>query len=351
MGKNFRWTSALALRITMAYRLKNIADQVIVVTGASSGIGLATACKAAAKGARVVLAARNEAALQSIVRRIEANGGRAIYVVADVAKLEDLRNVVEAAISTFGGFDSWVNNAGIGVFGRLDQVSDSDNRRLFDVNFWGLVYGTQIAAAHLRRKGGAIINLGSVVSDVGFPVQGMYAASKHAIKGFSDAYRMELQEAGAPISLTLIKPTSIDTPFPRNAKNYLDQEPKLPPPVYRPEDVADAIIHAAQHGGRDYYIGGAGKLVSTINKHFPALIDFFGARTIPGQCVSGQPPARAPDGNMYGAGVGGDIHGCSPHHVMTSLYTKASMNPGVSGALLTVAGLAASALLGLRTPR
>jgi NAD(P)-dependent dehydrogenase (short-subunit alcohol dehydrogenase family) len=335
----------------MVYRLKNISDQVIVVTGASSGIGLATAYLAADRGARVVLAARNETALQGIVQRIKASGAKAIYVVADVANVDDVQDVAEQATRTFGGFDTWVNNAGIGVFGRLDQVSDADNRRLFDVNFWGLVYGTQIAAVHLRRKGGAIINLGSVVSDVGFPVQGMYAASKQAIKGFTDAFRMELQEAGAPISLTLIKPTSIDTPFPRNAKNYLDQEPKLPPPVYRPKDVADAIVYAAQHGGRDYYIGGAGKLVSTVNKHFPTLIDFFGARTIPGQSVSARSAAPARDGNMYGASVGGDIHGSSPHHVMTSLFTKASIDPVISGALLTFAGLAASALIGSRVKK
>jgi hypothetical protein len=234
------------------------------------------------------------------------------------------------------------------VFGRLDEVSDADDRRVFDVNFWGLVYGTKLAATHLRAKGGAIINLGSVVSDVGFPVQGMYAASKHAVKGFTAAYRMELQEAGAPISVTLIKPTSINTPFPRNAKNYLHQEPKLPPPVYRPEDVAHAIVHAAQHGGRDYYIGGGGKLVSLVNQHFPALIDFLGARYIPGQSVSGRPPARAPDGNIYGPGAGGDVHGESPHHVMASLYTKASMSPLVSRALLIIAGAAATALLGSR---
>jgi NAD(P)-dependent dehydrogenase (short-subunit alcohol dehydrogenase family) len=328
----------------MVYRLKNIADQVVVVTGASSGIGLATAYEAARRGARVVLAARNEGALQEAVQRIEAAGGNATYVVADVTKVEDLKNIADTAIRLFGGFDTWVNNAGIGVFGRLDEVSNADDRRVFDVNFWALVDGTKIAAAHLRAKGGAIINLGSVVSDVGFPVQGMYAASKHAIKGFTDAYRMELQEADAPVSITLIKPTSINTPFPRNAKNYLHQEPKLPPPVYRPEDVAAAIVHAAQYGGRDYYIGGGGKLVSLVNQHLPALIDFFGARIIPGQSVSGKPPMRGSGGNMYGPGGGGDVHGDTPHHVRTSLYTKVSMNPLMSGALI-IAGAAAGMLL------
>ena len=333
----------------MAHKLKKIADQVVVITGSSSGIGLATAFEAANRGARVVLVARNKAALQDAVRKIEAGGGRAIHVVADVAEPEALKHAADTAIRTFGGFDTWVNNAGIGVFGHLDDVSDADSHRVFDVNFWGLVNGTKIAAGHLRRKGGAIINLGSVVSDVGFPVQGMYAASKHAIKGFTDAYRMELQEEGAPISVTLIKPSSIDTPFPRHAKNYMAQEPKLPPPLYQPEDVADAIIHAAQHGGRDYYIGGGGKLVSLVNQHLPSLIDFFGARVIPRLSLSGMPRQRAPGGNLYDAGSDGEVHGESPHHVMTSAYTKLSTSPLLSGALLALAGVAAATLLGAAT--
>src|SRR4029079_1622040 len=103
----------------------------------------------------------------------------------------------------------WVNNAGTSIFGKLEEISEDDHRRLFDINFWGLVSGSLVAAKHLRRRGGAIINLGSVASDNALPLQGMYSATKHAIKAFTDALRMELEAEGAPVSVTLIKPTSI----------------------------------------------------------------------------------------------------------------------------------------------
>ena len=128
-----------------------------------------------------------------------------------------------------------------------DSSSEANAWRLFEINFWGTVYGSLIAAEHLKRRGGALINVGSVASDLALPIQGMYSASKHAVRGFTDALRMELEEAGAPVSVTLIKPTSINTPLPQHARNDTDREPKLPPPVYEPEEVAMAILHAAQH--------------------------------------------------------------------------------------------------------
>lgn len=326
----------------MAVSLKPIQDQVIVITGASSGIGLATAYRAADDGARVVLVARNGAALERIVARIRGKGGQAIAVVADVANRPDLQRVAEEAIKAYGGFDTWVNNAGTGVFGRLEQVSDEDHRRLFDVNFWGLVYGTQIASAHLKSKGGAIINLGSVLSDVAFPIQGMYCASKHAIKGFTDAFRMEIEEAGAPVSITLIKPASIDTPFPQHAKNYLDEEPTLPPPIYAPEDVAAAIVYAAAHGGRDYYIGGGGKLISSLNKRIPSAIDWLGSRM--GGMESSGPPNRPRAGSLRQAGEDGEVHGNPKHMVRRSLYTNAQTHPMIAAAIVA-AGVTGVALL------
>ena len=114
------------------------------------------------------------------------------------------------------------------------DVATEDLRRLFETNFWGVVYGSRIAVDNLRERGGALINLGSETSDAAVPLQGIYSASKHAVKGFTDAMRMEVEADKLPISITLIKPTAIHTPLPENAKNYLSYEPRLPPPLYAP---------------------------------------------------------------------------------------------------------------------
>jgi NAD(P)-dependent dehydrogenase (short-subunit alcohol dehydrogenase family) len=151
-----------------------------------------------------------------------------------VGKEEDVHRLCQTAIRRFGQFDTWVNNAGTSIFGRLTEVPHEDSRRLFEMNFWGLVYGSLEAIKHFgeRKQAGALINVGSVLSDRAIPIQGMYCATKHAVKAFTDALRMELEAEGAPISVTLVKPSSIDTPFPKRAKNWMDQEPTLPPPIY-----------------------------------------------------------------------------------------------------------------------
>jgi short-subunit dehydrogenase len=292
-----------------------------------------------------VLTSRNEQVLARIVDEINETGGQAIYVAADVADREALQRVADIAIDRFGGFDTWVNDAGLGIVGRLEEVSEGDSRRMFDTNFWGLVNGSLIAAGHLKARGGAIINIGSVASDVAFPLQGMYTASKHAVKGFTDALRIELEEAGAPICVTLIKPAAIDTPFMHHARNYTDREPKLPPPVYEPKEVAIAILHAATHWKRDIYVGGGGKMMSTLNKHTPRIMDKMNERMIINQMHRDEPP-RDPAGALHEAGRDGHARGDEPGRIRkTSLVTRASMYPVLTGAAL-VAGVAAAAWFG-----
>lgn len=330
----------------MAVKLKKLSDQVIVLTGASSGIGLATARMAAKAGARLVLAARSENALRQLTEEITRDGGQAVYVVADVSKQEDVSKIARKAEEAFGGFDTWVNNAGIGMYGKIEDVNIEDMRHLFDTNVWGLVYGSREAVKHLKQRGGALINVGSTVSERAVPLQGIYSASKHAVKGFTDAFRMELEHEGAPVSVTLVKPGAIDTPFTTNAKNYLEAEPQHVPPVYAPETVARAILHCAETPVRDVFAGGGGKLLAALENHAPRLTDkYMQATSIEGM-KSDRPPRPREENALDRPSENLAERGNYTGHVMeTSLYTQASLHPVLAGAAIVGAGLAIAALV------
>jgi short-subunit dehydrogenase len=291
--------------------LKPLDQQVIVITGASSGIGLATVEAAAKQGARLVLAARSGQALQEICQKINDAGGQAVYVIADVGKREQVEHVAEVALQKFGRIDTWINDAGGSIYGRLDEVSDEDNRRLFDTNFWGVVYGSLVALPHLKTNGGALINVGSEVSEAVVPLQGMYSASKHAVKGFTDALRVEIEEIDkAPVSITLIQPTAVNTPFPQHARNYMDQEPKLPTPQIDPKDVAEAILKAAVKPERSVKVGTMAVLNTATAKLAPGLGDKMAAKQADRQQYD-QPPVN-PEGALHQAGGTGHIYGPGP---------------------------------------
>ena len=324
-------------------RHKNLGDQVLVITGASSGIGLVTAREAARRGARLVVAARAEEALQRLVEEIRRGGGEAVYVAADVGRQEDVERIRDAALRHFGGFDTWVNNAGVSIYGNMTEVSVEDMRRLFETNFWGVVYGSLTAARHLRGRGGAIINVGSVLSDRAVPVQGIYSASKHAVKGFTDALRMELEAEGAPVSVTLIKPSGIDTPYTRHAKNYMDKEPGIPPPVYAPETVAEAILHCAVTPERDVVVGGGGKALSVAEQYAPRLTDRMMEAAFFDMQQQQEPARPHPNNGIDGpSGTLEERGGQAAYVSESSLYTKAALHPFVTAAVLIGAGLALS---------
>jgi short-subunit dehydrogenase len=322
----------------MKPELKKLSEQTIVITGPTSGIGLVTARMAAKRGARVVLAARTGGALRELTEEIRGQGGQAEYAVADVSDRRQVQDIANLAIEKFGGFDTWVNNAAVSIYGKFEDVSLEDQRKLFETNYWGVVHGSLVAAAHLKERGGALINVGSALSDRAMPIQGAYCASKHAVKGFTDGFRMELEHDGAPISVTLIKPSSIDTPYRRHAKNYLRNEPKNPWPVYAPEPVAEAILYAAENPIRDIYVGGAGRGLSVASFLVPRLTDRV--------MESGMFPAQEEDYPSSGAHTGLDQPsgtllergGYSGHVSKSSLYTKSSLHPFIAGGLFA-AGL------------
>ena len=296
----------------MAARLKKVKDQVIVITGASSGIGLATATEAAKRGAKVVLAARSDQTLDGVVKQITAAGGDATAVPCDVTDRAQVDELAAAAVRKYGRVDTWVNNAGMGMWGRLDETPEADARRLFDINFWGLVNGCLAALPHLKKDGGALINVGSEVSDAFAPLQGMYVATKHAVKGYTDCLRVEIEEVDkAPVSITLIQPGATDTPFPEHARNVTDQEPKLPNPQDDPGHVAEAILDAAETHTREKKVSTSALLNATMAKVAGGVADFLSGKKTADMHYDEPPrnPAGILEGSSEAAGTAGRTHG------------------------------------------
>jgi NAD(P)-dependent dehydrogenase (short-subunit alcohol dehydrogenase family) len=253
---------------------RSVSDQVVVVAGASSGIGRATALEFAGRGARVVAAARNTEALDTLVAQIRRTGGSAVAVPADIADEASVRALAEAAERHHGRIDTWVNVAAVGVWGRIEDITAAEFDRVMRINFLGHVHGVQAALPALRRAGGGgIIGLVSVEGVRAVPLHAPYTTSKFALRALYDCLRMELALQGTPIAVTSILPASIDTPFFEQARSKLGAMPKPPPPVYAPELVADAVVYAAEHPRREITVGGAGLAFFLAQRLAPALTD------------------------------------------------------------------------------
>lgn len=328
---------------------KPISEQVIVIVGASSGIGLATAQAAARSGAKVVLAARNAGDVERAAEEIRREGGEAIGVAADATELEQLERLAARAVEEWGRIDTWVNNAGVSLYATFKESSLEDFRRVVEINFFGQVNGARVALPHLEETGGALVCVGSTLSDRGVPLQGAYCASKHAIKGWLDSLRVELWKEGSPVRVTLVQPSSINTPLFNKAKTQMGVMPMPIPPIYEPELAARAIIRAAEGDVRNVFVGGAGKAMAVGERISPKLLDVQQLKQGFDAQKSAWPKSAEAPSNLYGpvesdGGLRGDFT-AQAHR--TSLYQEVASHP-VSAPLAAAAALAAGALIARR---
>ncbi len=330
-------------------KLKPIDQQTIVITGGSSGIGLATARLAAERGANVVIIARSEEGLEAAAEGIRALGGRCETISADVGSREDVRFAVEEVVARHGGIDTFVSNAGIGAYALLEEISDADHRLVFETNYWGTVHCATEALPHLKASGGALIVTGSISSDMPSPVLSSYTASKHAVKGYVDSLRLELMHEKAPVSVTLIQPSGVNTPFVEKAMNQMNARAMIPPPIYSPDIVAEAILHAAQTPVRDMIVGGGGRAMTLFAQMLPNLADHVLHHAFFTTALDQDEPEQNSGAKGFRTGGGeGKVYGPLPMR-QTSLYTLLRSNPlaSLAGAMLA-AGAAGAMSTALR---
>lgn len=335
---------------SMKLPLKKLDDQVIVLTGATSGIGLLTARMAAKRGAKLVLAARDEEALSKLAEELGTKEAQVVYLKTDVSKEEDVKKLAQKAREAFGGFDTWVNNASVSIYGHLTEVPIDEARKLFETNYWGVVYGSLEAVKHYQEKDepGALINIASVAGHHAFPIMGTYSSSKYAVRGFTDGLRMDVEKQQIPAVVTQIHPARVNTPYPDNAASYIDKAPTHDAMMYPPESVAESILYAAEHPVRDMFVGGQSKMVALMGAVMPRVTDRYMEKVEYNHNYDDARVAAPPEeSTLHGNGTELQERGTNTGWIRKkSWMVEAKTHPNVTKGILAGAGvLAAGALL------
>ena len=280
-------------------KLKPVGEQVVVVFGASSGIGRDASLRFARKGAQVVVSSNDVEGVRSVVQEIRQAGGKAVGITADASDFAQVKAVADAAMQRFGRLDTWAHVAAVSIYATFEQTTPDEFARVIAVNLMGQAHGAKAALPYLKQGGGALIMVTSVESMMALPYNSAYAASKHGVHGMIQALRLELRHEKAPVSVTEIMPATIDTPLFGKAGTKLGVEPMAMPPIYPPEMVSKAIVYAALHPAREIVVGGAGKLLLLTQRMSPPMLDaFLLATAFKGQKSARPKSADAPN-NLY----------------------------------------------------
>jgi short-subunit dehydrogenase len=303
---------------------RGFADSVVVITGASSGIGAATAEEAARRGAAVVLAARGGAALDAVAERCREAGGRVVVVPTDVTDPAAVEHLASRAAAELGHIDAWVNNAAVSAVGLFEEIPLDELRRVIEVNLLGVAYGMRVALPHLRAAGGGVlVNNASVLAEAAVPYQSAYNAAKHGVRALSDTVRQELRVTDERrVAIRTVLPAGMNTPFFRHAANHSCRKLTPPPPAYPPEVLARTIVRLLRRPRREAYAGGRGAPAR------PAVAVRAGSHRaipdpIPQQGAVPTGAARPAAGNVFDAGAAGGVadggfHGRRRRAVRTS---------------------------------
>ncbi len=329
--------------------MRPISEQVVVITGAASGIGRETVIEFGKRGARVVLGDQGQGALEEAARQVERAGGQAHPVTLDVARWEQVEDLARQVVDRFGRIDTWINNAAVSEYATVEQMTPQEIERIVQVILMGQIWGMKAAIPHMKReRRGMIINVASVLAMRSVPLQSAYCAAKHGIKGFTESLRLELEHEKSGINVTLVMPSSINTPLFEHARSKIEVQPMPIPPIYEPRVVAEAVLHAAEHPTRDIVVGGSGKMMTVVERISPSLLDWYMLRK--DRMFQKQKTQQPDDGrdNLFEplGGEGATTGQFGQKSKSVSLYTRhLEQYPNRKRALLGAAALGTARLL------
>ncbi|MEU7099606.1 SDR family oxidoreductase [Streptomyces longwoodensis] len=334
---------------------KDTTGRVVVVTGASGGVGRATARAFAARGDRVALLARGREGLAAAAEDVRRAGGEALVVPVDTADAQAIEDAARQVVDAFGRIDVWVNNAFTGIFAPFTEITPEEFRRVTEVTYLGYVFGTRAALRHmLPRDRGTIVQVGSALAYRGVPLQSAYCGAKHAIQGFNESLRCELLHDRSRVRTTMVQMPALNTPQFDWVLDRMPRRSRPVAPVYQPEVAARAIVHAAGHARRrEYWVGGSTAATLLANAVVPGLLDRYLGRTgYDSQQEEGEPPTR--DGNLWSPLDGPRGHDFGAHgrfgeeSADGSVQQWASRNRSRVGLGLLAGGIGAVLTAGLR---